>query len=270
MRLDPWVRDLSQAQTLASVARMAFGAAATGLGIRTTMLEIHDREGRPVVCVTAPDISPERTATYLQRGHATDPYLLRIREVHAVVASGDPGIPTVPDPVVVAPLVGRGTVLGLIRAAAPTVVAELRRTLAAVGLHLSVRLAELGFAIDDDAELLTRRQRAVADLAAQGLSTQEIGVELHISPNTVKKHLKLVFSRLGIGSRVELAGRTGRADTRIDRLDDLREHGLRVSWREDYDEPVAALNPSIAGPVPYTAGGLPAATRPLRPRVPIR
>jgi len=268
MRIDPFVHDLAQARSLVEVVRVVFETVAIPLGMRSTQLELHDAAGEPVVCVTAAEIRPERTRGYLSAGFRDDPYLRRMREVFAVVATGDPGLGAGigGEPIVAGPLVGKGQLIGALRVAAPAVAAELRRAVAAVTLHLSVRLAELGFSVDSSAELLTRRQRAVADLAAQGLSTSEIGLELRISPNTVKKHLKLVFSRLGIGSRVELATRTGRADTRIDQLDDLRAHGLRVVWSEDDDEP---LNGN-GGPGPYTGNGPGGGTRPPRSRVPSR
>jgi DNA-binding CsgD family transcriptional regulator len=45
----------------------------------------------------------------------------------------------------------------------------------------------------------------VADLAARGLTTIEVGRALGVSPNTVKKHLRAIYEKLGIGSRAELA-----------------------------------------------------------------
>ena len=51
---------------------------------------------------------------------------------------------------------------------------------------------------------LTRREREVALLAGQGFNDEEIGGSLHISPFTVKFHLKRVFKKLNIHKRVEL------------------------------------------------------------------
>ena len=51
----------------------------------------------------------------------------------------------------------------------------------------------------------TERQREVADCAAAGATNDEIARHLDISLNTVKQHLKNIYSRLGIGSRAELA-----------------------------------------------------------------
>ena len=52
---------------------------------------------------------------------------------------------------------------------------------------------------------LTRAEREVAALAAAGLSNPEIAERLFITTWTVKGHLKRVFAKLGITSRVDLA-----------------------------------------------------------------
>jgi DNA-binding CsgD family transcriptional regulator len=51
---------------------------------------------------------------------------------------------------------------------------------------------------------LTAQEAQIARLANQGLSNQEIGVRLFLSPRTVEYHLGKVFTKLGIGSRTEL------------------------------------------------------------------
>ncbi|TMR01601.1 hypothetical protein ETD83_14500 [Actinomadura soli] len=54
--------------------------------------------------------------------------------------------------------------------------------------------------------LLTEREAAIAELVAAGQRDHEIAGHLHISPNTVKHHLKSIYQKLGVRSRVELAG----------------------------------------------------------------
>ena len=52
---------------------------------------------------------------------------------------------------------------------------------------------------------LTETERNVATLAAQGLTNPQVATQMFVSPHTVKFHLRQVFRKLGIGSRVELA-----------------------------------------------------------------
>ena len=52
---------------------------------------------------------------------------------------------------------------------------------------------------------LTAGELRVAELAAGGISTREIAVQLVLSPRTVDGHLAAVYRKLGIGSRRELA-----------------------------------------------------------------
>ena len=71
------------------------------------------------------------------------------------------------------------------------------RELSATGERARKRIVETR-------EDLTAREAEIARLAGDGLSNPEIGARLFISPRTVEYHLAKVFSKLQIGSRVEL------------------------------------------------------------------
>ncbi|MDN5851683.1 MAG: LuxR C-terminal-related transcriptional regulator [Actinomycetia bacterium] len=57
---------------------------------------------------------------------------------------------------------------------------------------------------------LTRAEREVVALVAEGLTNPQIGARLFMSRSTVKTHLALVFAKLGITSRAELAAAAAR------------------------------------------------------------
>ncbi|MDP9386362.1 MAG: tetratricopeptide repeat protein [Actinomycetota bacterium] len=68
---------------------------------------------------------------------------------------------------------------------------------------------------------LTKAERQVAALVAEGLSNREIAARLFISIGTVKAHLSHVFSKLGIAERAELAREVS------------RRHGQPVAEKRD-------------------------------------
>ena len=72
-----------------------------------------------------------------------------------------------------------------------------RRELLATGETARKRTAETG-------SQLTAQEAQVAELAREGLSNPEIGARLFISPRTVEYHLRKVFTKLGINSRMQL------------------------------------------------------------------
>jgi DNA-binding CsgD family transcriptional regulator len=59
---------------------------------------------------------------------------------------------------------------------------------------------------------LTEAERSVAVLVAEGLSNPAIATRLFVSRHTVESHLKHAYAKLGISSRVELAGLALRED----------------------------------------------------------
>jgi DNA-binding NarL/FixJ family response regulator len=59
------------------------------------------------------------------------------------------------------------------------------------------------------------RAREILQLAAQGLTNNEIAAQLTISPNTVKFHLRTAYARLGVRNRVEAARLAGYSPVRL-------------------------------------------------------
>jgi DNA-binding CsgD family transcriptional regulator len=53
----------------------------------------------------------------------------------------------------------------------------------------------------------------VVRLVATGATNREVGGQLFLSPHTVNAHLRRIFAKLGIRSRVELAHLTAQRDT---------------------------------------------------------
>ncbi len=63
------------------------------------------------------------------------------------------------------------------------------------------RFRELQHRQADDRLDLTPRQREVMKLVSEGRSTRDVAGTLYISPATVKRELRHVFERLGVGNR---------------------------------------------------------------------
>jgi DNA-binding CsgD family transcriptional regulator len=59
-------------------------------------------------------------------------------------------------------------------------------------------------------DALTRMERQVTELVAQGLTNPEIGTRLYISRRTVETHLSHVFAKIGVSSRAEVAAEAAR------------------------------------------------------------
>ncbi|MFD5424601.1 LuxR C-terminal-related transcriptional regulator [Streptomyces sp. NPDC127084] len=53
---------------------------------------------------------------------------------------------------------------------------------------------------------LTRREREIARMAADRITSKEIAAALHLSPRTVNNHLHQIYAKLGIASRRQLPG----------------------------------------------------------------
>jgi ATP/maltotriose-dependent transcriptional regulator MalT len=58
-------------------------------------------------------------------------------------------------------------------------------------------------------DTLTARERDILAMISQGFANKRIARTLEISPETVKSHVKRIFSKLAVGSRTEAASRAG-------------------------------------------------------------
>jgi DNA-binding CsgD family transcriptional regulator len=57
--------------------------------------------------------------------------------------------------------------------------------------------------------MLTDAEAKVARLVAAGMTNREVAAQLFLSRHTVDSHLRRVFTKLDIASRVELVGLAG-------------------------------------------------------------
>jgi len=69
-------------------------------------------------------------------------------------------------------------------------------------------------------ETLTAREQQIANAIVRGLSNKQIAREFGISPETVKRHLASIYSKLALRGRVDLAVHV------------IRNSGLRVPGSE--------------------------------------
>ena len=140
----------------------------------------------------------------------------------APLRAAAPGVPVVVIVDVLSPMLANAVLSAEVDGIVPgdSTAAELIRVLERVAAGASVYPAGwLGTAHRAEREslsvLLSARQLDVlADLAA-GLDNAQIAAQLHISPNTVKFHVRAIYQRLGVSNRVQAARRL--ADERPDR-----------------------------------------------------
>lgn len=108
---------------------------------------------------------------------------------------------------------GRGLVL---KSDGPERLFQAVRTVASGELAFSDELAQRvltamaqettrGPAMASSLDRLSERERQIAFCVARGMKNRDISEQLHISENTVKRHLQSIFSKTGSRDRLELA-----------------------------------------------------------------
>jgi DNA-binding CsgD family transcriptional regulator len=97
------------------------------------------------------------------------------------------------------------------RAGAPRDETRVRARLRELGVHRRSRVTGASVRPVTGWESLTVAENRVAQLAAQGRTNKQIAEQLYLSPYTVATHLKHIFTKLDVTSRVELARRSAEA-----------------------------------------------------------
>lgn len=75
------------------------------------------------------------------------------------------------------------------------------------GQYPMAKVAGADLADSESWDSLTEAERRISHLVASGLTNKVIAEQLGLSPHTVDAHLKHIFTKLGIHSRVELTVR---------------------------------------------------------------
>ena len=91
---------------------------------------------------------------------------------------------------------------------ARTLLAAAAKTAKSLGMAPFVAaIAELARVLDNagGSAALTRREREVAELVAQGLTNREIAGRLFLSERTVENHMQHILTKLGLANRSQVA-----------------------------------------------------------------
>ena len=83
--------------------------------------------------------------------------------------------------------------------------ADVQRVMSDVGVRRRAKWADAVTRPSAGWDSLTDAERRVAALIADGHTNRSAATELGLSVNTIGTHLRLVFTKLGIQSRVQLA-----------------------------------------------------------------
>lgn len=58
--------------------------------------------------------------------------------------------------------------------------------------------------------MLTKREKQVLELAARGLTRNEIAAKLFVSHHTIKKHFENIYKKLTVKNKVQALNNSGR------------------------------------------------------------
>lgn len=243
MGVESVIRELGHADSFVDIGRVANGLNRE-IDLGFVIVEVWSRTLRPIAMVDNVDdsfVPTNERARYATSVYRVDPVRNAMLATRAAVGSEIMSGPEytrwgtelgwrgpVVHPLNV-PLVDDVDVIGALRLGCGAEVPRLlRRDILRFAGHVSVRFAKLGIgAVDEDQRFaaLTARQLEVARLVAEDWTNREIADALQISLDTVKKHVKDLFVRLGLASRHELRGVLLRQRPLIDVPVGITPHG---------------------------------------------
>jgi DNA-binding CsgD family transcriptional regulator len=61
--------------------------------------------------------------------------------------------------------------------------------------------------VDENMDILTAQERKIVKIVLKGVSYPEAAKRLHISPNTLKTHMKSIFYKYNVNSKLELSNK---------------------------------------------------------------
>ncbi len=100
-------------------------------------------------------------------------------------------------------------------------------------------------------ELLTERELEVARLVVDRKTNAQIAAELFLSPKTVETHIRHLFQKLEVSSRVEVARVVERADREPSTRIRVRDQGLVPMFRGAIDGKLAGSNQPDPKGIPW-------------------
>jgi len=242
---------LQAARDFFGVAKVMCNVGKQSFGLHQLAVHLLASSARPILVVdNAPWIEDETRIRYLAEWWALNPFHRALCDRHAPIGEELFDAPEVMAIVrsqgyagdyvhtLALPILDPAGMLGAIYCGQLAPFAdELRRDLTTAATYVAVRLAQLQITAGREAPglaELTSRQLEIAQLASHGRTNAEVSAALEISENTVKKHLKDIFERIGLSNRTQLAALFARVSPRDDFPPGVsRRDGLVITKRAD-------------------------------------